>query len=374
MTTVSLLQFIIIISTLVFLLFGIDLYKHKKMNLLHFLVFFLGSGVIILFSLNVNLLNKFWSVFGVARGADLFVYIWVILLFYLYITLLNKNTREKYELSRLISQEAINKWFNQSKEQINSRKNKNENDKFIFMIRAYNEEKTLKTEIDKIFQAWYHKIVFINDGSTDKTLDIMQQIKNKNPDKLIIILSHNINRGHGWAGASTKTWFSFFKQHGKQLNIERIVQFDPDGQMNIKDMQQFQKNILQNQKNIQKEINLYLGSRFTNWATIENIPFMRSIVLKIWKIVNRLFYKSKTSDPHSWYRVINLSIIHKLNITSDGMHYANEINEQISKHKIKYQEIPINVKYTEHSLQKGQKNSNSIRIWLEMIYKKLFFR
>jgi len=56
------------------------------------------------------------------------------------------------------------------------------------------------------------------------------------------------------------------------------------------------------------------------------------------------------------------------------MHYANELNEQIKKHKIKYKEIPVHIRYTEHSLRKWQKNSNSIKLAVEMIHKKIFFR
>ena len=70
----SLFQFIVIVSSFVFVIFGIDLYKRKKMNFLHFLVFFGGGGLVILFAFNVQLLDQFGRYFGVARGVDLFVY------------------------------------------------------------------------------------------------------------------------------------------------------------------------------------------------------------------------------------------------------------------------------------------------------------
>jgi len=55
----SLLQFIIIIAAIVFILFGIDLYKRKKMNILHFIVFLGGGAAVIVFAFNQNILNKF---------------------------------------------------------------------------------------------------------------------------------------------------------------------------------------------------------------------------------------------------------------------------------------------------------------------------
>jgi hypothetical protein len=38
--------------------------------------------------------------------------------------------------------------------------------------------------------------------------------------------------------------------------------------------------------------------------------------------------------------------------------------------------VPVHIRYTEYSIHKvhGQKNSNSLKLWIEMIYKKIFFR
>jgi hypothetical protein len=95
------------LSAVVFILFGLDLYKRKKMNVLHFFVFFVGGSMVVVFSLNQNLLDQFGMYFGVTRGADLLVYVSLILLFYFYIDVLNKLTKDKFQLTRLISQTAI---------------------------------------------------------------------------------------------------------------------------------------------------------------------------------------------------------------------------------------------------------------------------
>jgi hypothetical protein len=34
------------------------------------------------------------------------------------------------------------------------------------------------------------------------------------------------------------------------------------------------------------------------------------------------------------------------------MHYANELNEQIRMHRLKYIEVPIEIKYTDYSINK----------------------
>jgi hypothetical protein len=64
----------------------------------------------------------------------------------------------------------------------------------------------------------------------------------------------------------------------------------------------------------------------------------------------------------------------KIQLTADGMHYANEVNEQIKQLSLKFIEVPVHIKYTDYSLGKGQKNSNSIKLGIEMIYKKFFYK
>jgi hypothetical protein len=63
-------------------------------------------------------------------------------------------------------------------------------------------------------------------------------------------------------------------------------------------------------------------------------------------------YGIKVSDPHNGYRVIEINEFKKIKLTADGMHYANEVNEQLKKNKIKYKELPVHIRYTEYSLKK----------------------
>jgi hypothetical protein len=222
---ISLLQFILIVSAAVFLLFGIDLYKRKKMNILHMIVFFWWSVFVILSAINPSVLNQFWKIFWIARWADVLVYIWLIVLFYFYINLLNNHTKDKYQLTRLISRQAIYEWYNKEKDNIKNFKNADYKDNFVFNIRVYNEWEKIWSVIDEIFSAWFRKIVFINDWSQDNTLEVLEDKKKQYPDKLFIILSHITNRG-GWA--ANQTWYNFIKKYWEELQIEWFVWYDAD--------------------------------------------------------------------------------------------------------------------------------------------------
>ncbi len=362
----SLLQFMILIFSLIFLLFGIDLYKRKKMNIFHLIVFSGWGLLLALFAIKPLYLDQFWRFFGIARWADLLVYVSIIIIFYLYIEIVNSITKDKSELTRFISSMSIRLAYQDNQDQISQIKNKTIKDEFVFNIRAYNESKTIWNVIDEIYRSWFNKILVINDGSTDSTMDVLEQKQSQYPEKLLIIISHEINRG--W-GSANRTWFEFVKKYWKSLDINRLVGFDADWQMDISCMDRFIHEI-----NWNHHQDLYLWSRFIDGSKTENMPTARRIILWISRVITFIFYGANISDPHSGYRVISLDSLQKFNILSYGMHYANEINEQIKKHKMKYKEIPVNIRYTTYSLSKWQKNSNSIKLAIEMIYKKIFFR
>ena len=376
----SLLQFMVIIAAAVFILFGIDLYKRKKMNILHFVVFFLWWGVVIAFAFNQSLLDQFGRFFGIARGADLLVYISLILLFYFYIDALNKLTKDKFQLTRLISQDAIWKGYLLNQESIQARTNTDAKDQFVFNIRVYNEEEAIGSVIDEIIAHGFSKIVLINDGSSDNSLSVLEKKRQQYSDKMIIVLSHTINRGW-WA--ANQTWYNFIKKYGDEMKIRRFVGFDADGQMDIKDMDVFIQRIALNEKlglDLEnKKPSLYLGSRFVHGGKADNIPTFRKVVLFFAQIVTKVFYGAAISDPHCGYRVMALESLRKISLTSDGMHYANELNEQIKRNKLRYEEVPVHIRYTDYSMHSANKwhrnkNSDSLKLWIEMIYKKIFFR
>lgn len=363
----SLLQFMIIVASVIFFLFWVDLYKRKKATILHLIVFIWGSFLLILFSFDMNALNNFWSFFWIARWADVLVYIAIIVLAYFYITLYNTNIKDSQELTRLISALAIEKWYEESKEKIKKYKNSDFKDEFVFNIRVYNEASMLSAVIDEIINAGFKKLVFINDGSKDDSQEVLEQKREEYPNCIFVILAHKINR---WWWAANQTWYKFIQKYAELMKVSRFVWFDPDGQMDIKDMDTFIAAI----KKDNWKFDAYLGSRFIKWWSSENIPNSRKKILMVSKLVTRRFYWIKVSDPHNWYRVIDIESLKKIHLTADWMHYANELNEQMQKNHFRTKEIPVHIRYTDYSLWKWQKNSNSIKLWLQMIYQKIFFR
>ncbi len=355
------LSFILIIASILFLLFAIDGLQRRKLNFIHFLIFVGGAGIILASLFYPGFQEKFASIFGVARVADIIVYGALIVLGYFYFELLNELTKQKFHTTRLVSALAI-----QGRVEHGASHSHSDKSAFCFLMRAYNEEKTIGTVIDEIFHAGYSKIVIVNDGSRDNTLEEITKKQKQHPEKLIIVLSHPINRG---GGAANKTGILFLKKHYSELHIERVITFDADGQMDIADMETFSEMIAKH-----THVKAFLGSRFIKGGEAENMPASRKIILRGSKLVTLIFNRIQVSDPHNGYRALHTSILEPIHLSSDGMTYASELLDCIRRNSVPYKEVPVRIKYTDYSLGKGQRNTNAFRILFEMIYKKLFFK
>lgn len=183
------LSFILIIASILFLLFAIDGLQRRRLNFIHFLIFVGGTALILVTLFYPGFQEKFASIFGVARLADIVVYGALIVLAYFYFELLNELTKQKFHTTRLISALSM------ERAQIGKiAAAQDEKDRFCFLIRAYNEEKTIGGVIDEIIKAGYSKIVIVNDGSRDGTVAQIEERQEKHPHAHIIVLTHLINR------------------------------------------------------------------------------------------------------------------------------------------------------------------------------------
>ncbi len=203
------------------------------------MIFFLGFLALGIFALRIEWLNAIGLTFGLERGADVIVYFSIIVLFYFYIYLIGKTKQNQEQLTKFISQSAIEKVYIPTKQVQNT----HIWDDFIVHIRVYNEAETLSVVIDQIIAFGFHKLILVNDGSQDESLAIIQQKIQEYPDCQIYLVSHCINRG---GGAANKTGFAFAKKYRDYFNTKWLVTFDPDGQMDIQDMNTFLTKIQEN--------------------------------------------------------------------------------------------------------------------------------
>jgi len=343
----NLLQFIIIISAIIFFLFWIDLLKRKKATILHLIVFIWGSLLLVLFSFNMNALNSFWSFFWIARWADLLVYIAIIILAYFYISLLNSVNRQEIKQTQIVREISISNaiwslWKSET----------------IFIIPAYGEKDAPIKIIWEILSQWYG-VILVDDGKNE---DLTEKLHSKYKGKSIVTIKHIVNLWQWWW---LETWAEYIRKFWK--NIKYIVHFDADWQHRLEDLKEFQKAFEED-----PDLEIVLWSRFLG-STV-NMPKSKRITLKLWILFTTIFSWIKLTDTHNWYRMMKKETLDKIHITMNRMEHASEILDIIKHKKIKYKEVPIVVIYSDYSMSKWQKISNGFKIVKNLIYKKIFFR
>jgi len=222
--------------------------------------------------------------------------------------------------------------------------------KIYIIVPAFNEAGSIVKVIKDLFCFGYENIVVVDDGSTDKTSEIVKKFN-------VFLIRHPVNMG---PGAAIKTGIDFALLNDAEI----MVTFDADGQHLAKDIYGLVKPIILN------KVDITLGNRFLNNSS--KVPLFKKIILKAGAILMFLMYGVLSSDSHNGLKAMSKSAALKIDIKSNGWEYCSEIIEEIMLKKIKYQEIPVTVKYTDYSIKKGQKIYNSFYILSKMFVKWIF--
>jgi dolichol-phosphate mannosyltransferase len=155
------------------------------------------------------------------------------------------------------------------------------------VIPVYNEEKSLVT----LLQDWQavfnatgepYKIILIDDGSKDKSLQLLHTLGESNP---ALDVHTQANAGHGPA---------ILKGYRLALTAEWVFQIDSDHQLDTAAFATLWKN--------RDGFDLLLGER-----TEKNATFLRQCVSAVSKGIVRLFYGKGVRDVNTPYRLMRAS-------------------------------------------------------------------
>ena len=112
-----------------------------------------------------------------------------------------------------------------------------------------------------------------------------------------------------------------------------------------------------------------LGSRFLGRA--DGIPLSRKIMLKLSVLFTRLLSGVSLTDVHNGIRLMTRRGAEQIRITMNRMEHASQVVEQISASGLRCVEVPVTIRYTAESLQKGQRTSAAIGIGLKLLMEKV---
>ena len=162
--------------------------------------------------------------------------------------------------------------------------------KKLIIIPAYNEEKNIMNVVKEI----QHKVsdfdyVIINDGSTDKTLEVCK--KNS-----LNVIDLPINLG---IGGAIQTGYKYAERN----DYDYAVQLDGDGQHNCEEILKLYNKITD------ENFNMVIGSRFIKNEGFQS-SLTRRIGIKYFSKLIKLLTKSTITDPTSGFRMCDKKVIH----------------------------------------------------------------
>lgn len=205
--------------------------------------------------------------------------------------------------------------------------------KFVYIVvPAYNEEKLISRVISSI-PDYIDKIIVIDDGSTDRTSEVVNSFINKR----IILIRHEKNRG---VGASIATGYS----KALELGADITAVMAGDAQMDPAYLPRLFNPIIEGQADYTK------GNRLLFKSHRESMPrfrLMGNAVLSFLTKISSGYWH--VMDPQNGYTAISHWALEKLDLESiyEGYGYCNDILIKLNVFSIKVKDVEIPAVYGE---------------------------
>jgi glycosyltransferase involved in cell wall biosynthesis len=191
--------------------------------------------------------------------------------------------------------------------------------KIIIVVPVYNEEKHLVNFLKELTKTDF-EIVFVDDGSTDSSYEVIKQFK-------VHGLRHKINLGRGSA-MRTGVEAAF------NLGADAIIFMDADGQHKVEDLPKFIEKINEGYE-------VVLGSRNLGLE----VPLVRFLGNKFASVLINLLFQIYVSDLLCGFRAITKRAYKKMNLESQGYGIETEMVIKVKQYKLKYCEVPVATVY-----------------------------
>ncbi len=218
-----------------------------------------------------------------------------------------------------------------------------ENSKALsIVIPVYNEINFIYKLFDQIksyFNSENIEIIFVDDGSTDGSLNSLKEIKEKKNYKFTFkLINLDINSGKGKA-----------IQTGIKHSVgEYILLQDADLELDTKDAKEMFDMITNN-----KDIKCIFGSRYLSGKLKKNNYFFNSLIGKLNSLIFNIFFSQSLSDVHCGLKILHRSVIEKIKLSVNDFGIEIDLASQIVRNNFFIYEFGVS--YFFRSKAQGKK-------------------
>jgi glycosyltransferase involved in cell wall biosynthesis len=187
----------------------------------------------------------------------------------------------------------------------------------------WNEEENIEAVIskavpvaEKVADKW--EIIMVDDGSSDKTLEIAKRLAKNDPR--LVVVTHNKNRGYG---AALKTGLSTAK-------YDLIVFNDGDGQFDLLEVEKF----------FEKMGNVDMVIGYRKKRVDSPLRHLLMNMLKVWDLV---LFGFKFKDIDCGFKLFKREALNKIMpLESEGAIITTEILARAKKAHLKIAQVEVN--------------------------------
>lgn len=199
------------------------------------------------------------------------------------------------------------------------------------IVPMFNEEKGAAICVNRVFQEinkLKHQIrmIVVNDGSFDSTLEILKKRKTKFKDKLIIV-SYLRNKGYGKA-----------LQEGIRIASQEMFEYalfmDSDLTNDPRDIRKFIDKLDTNPDCVK-------ASRYIKGGSMKNVPFKRQLISKLGNNVASLMFGFGIHDCTNGFRMTKISFLKRIKYRESSFSIILEELYYLKKFNAKVIEIPV---------------------------------
>lgn len=229
--------------------------------------------------------------------------------------------------------------------------------KVVVIVPAYNEGARIGKVISGIpktittgSQTFAVDIVVVDDGSRDDTY------KRARRGGRATVLRHMLNCG---AGAATRTGL---KYAAGIENLGYVVTIDADGQHKSKEIQRLVSFA-------EEHGSAFVVGNRLHAANRKNIPIHRTIGNNGLGFIGRVLFGIRVKDTQSGLRLLRADVVPQIyEYTIDRYGFCTEMLWRAVQRGIRIEEIPIDIKYSTETLQKGQNPWGAIELLLDLFW------
>lgn len=212
------------------------------------------------------------------------------------------------------------------------------------VIAAYNEGAVIRGVVAEVLRDGW-SVVVVDDGSSDDTVAEVRAAGG-------IAVAHAINLGQG---AALQTGIDYALRRGAHT----IVTFDADGQHDPADLPALVAALA--------HADIALGSRFL--GKVEGATPQRMAMLRAAVTMSNRMSGLKLTDAHCGLRAFRASIAPEIRLSQDRMAHASELLRKIMARRLRVIEVPVTIRYTAHSMRKGQNGFQAVRILFDYFFR-----